>query len=89
VRRSIRFSEHALTRIEQRGATQEEVVAAIEHGQLAVSREGRVAFQRNFPYHAWWKGKFYETKQVKPIVAEQGNDLIVVTVYVFYLGGGK
>jgi len=38
---------------------------------------------------AWWKGKFYQTKQVKPIVAEQGNDLIVVTVYVFYLGGGK
>ena len=47
---------------------------------------GRVAFRKNFPYNADWKGKRYKTKQVKPIVAIEGNRLVVVTVYVYYFG---
>jgi hypothetical protein len=57
MRRNIRFSEHALTRIEQRGATQEEVVAAIEH--WPVCREPRRAgsFPEEFPLPCLVEGK--------------------------------
>jgi hypothetical protein len=34
-----------------------------------------------------WKGKFYQIKQVMPIVAEEPDKFMVVTVYVFFIGG--
>lgn len=36
-----------------------------------------------------WKGKFYNIKQVIPIVVEEPERFVVVTVYVFFIGGLK
>ena len=83
----ILFSAHALQQLALRGASEEEVRTAIREGEPLPAREGRMSFRKNFPYRAAWKGKLYDVKQVMPIVIEETEALVVVTVYVFYFGG--
>ena len=81
------FSQHALDQLEDRGTSTEEVKKAIQEGERASAKQGRVAFRKNFPFVSKWKGKYYEIKQVMPIVTEKDKQWIVITVYVFYFGG--
>ncbi|MBI4063014.1 MAG: hypothetical protein HY401_01795 [Elusimicrobia bacterium] len=81
------FSRHAKDQIVDRGTTENEVRAAIAEGEPAPAKKGRLAFRKNFPYAFKWKGRYYETKQVMPIVIEEADAIVVVTVYVFYFGG--
>ena len=83
----ITFSEHALERIEERGATRGEVEKAIREGEVAPAKKGRLAFRKNFSFESEWKGKYYAMKQVKPVVVEIDKELVIITVYVFYFGG--
>jgi hypothetical protein len=85
--KAIVFSQHALGNLEDRGATQNEVEEAIRFGEQIPAKQGRIAFRKNFPFHAIWKGKLYETKQVMPIVVEEQDAWVVVTVYAFFIGG--
>lgn len=61
----IRFLPHAHERVEERGATEEEVRAAVESGERFPAKFGRVGFRRNFPYDRLWRGRSYPTKQVE------------------------
>ena len=36
-----------------------------------------------------WNGVFYRTKQVRPIFVEEPAEIVVVTVYVYYLAGER
>ncbi len=80
----IEFSPHALEKVADRGAQEREVVAAIRTGSPEPARKGRVQFRKNFPFNALWRGKQYAVKQVAPVVAEERDRLVVVTVFVFY-----
>ena len=51
------------------------------------AERGRIAFRKNFPFLSDWKNRYYEVKQVVPIVVEEEDAIVVVTVYVFYFGG--
>lgn len=64
----------------ERGATEQEVTAAVEGGEIFPAKYGRKGFRRNFPFHGIWQGKRYRTKQVEAYVVKEGNDLVVVTV---------
>ena len=81
------FSAHALERLAQRGATEAEARAAISEGERLPAGRDRTAFRKNFPFQAHWKGRYYEVKQVMPIVVEEEDTVTVVTVHVFYFGG--
>ena len=81
---TIEFSEHALSKMAQRGATESEVISAIQEGDMEPARKGRTMFRRNFPFDGEWSGRYYRTKQVAPVVTNDGATLVVVTVYVFY-----
>lgn len=70
-----------------RGASKEEVKIAIRTGECLPAKKGRLAFRKNFSYNGMWKGKFYQAKQVMPIVVEDSDRFVVVTVYVFFIGG--
>ncbi len=70
-----------------RGATKEEVEAAIRTGELTPAKNKRLSYRKNFPFNKDWKGKKYAVKQVMPVVMEESDRIIVVTVYVFYFGG--
>jgi hypothetical protein len=69
-----------------RGADEKQVEEAVRFGQREEVRGGRKAFRRNFSYQSEWEGNWYNIKQVMPIVAEEEDELVVVTVYVFYIG---
>lgn len=81
------FSRHALEQMPDRGTTQGEVIEAIGEGERVPAKKGRLAFRKNFPFQKTWKGRYYQVKQVMPIVAEEYDRMMVVTVYVFYFGG--
>ena len=83
-RKRIRYSGHALEQMQERGATREEVEEAIRTGEHIPAKRGRKAFRHNFQFNAEWGNKHYAIKQVMPIVVEEGNEYIVVTVYTFY-----
>ena len=85
--KSIKFSQHALDNMFDRGASREEVEQAIRTGERLHAQKGRIAFRKNFSHNGMWKGKFYQIKQVMPIVAEEPDKFMVVTVYVFFIGG--
>jgi hypothetical protein len=38
----------------------------------------------DLPLNAEWNGKSYSTKQVRPIFVEEADEIVVVTVYVYY-----
>ncbi len=84
----ILFSKHALEQMDNRGTKRDEVEIAIRQGEKVPASKERLAFRKNFSFHSMWKGKYYEVKQVMPVVIEERERLIVVTVYVFYFGGG-
>ncbi len=81
------FSTHALEQMRDRGAEQSEVEVAINAGEEIPAKQGRRAFRKNFSFNASWKGRYYDVKQVVPIVAEEPDAWIVITVYVYYFGG--
>lgn len=85
----IKFSQHALDNMADRRASREEVELTIRTGECFPAKKGRLSFRKNFSYNAMWKGKFYHVKQVMPIVAEESDRFVVVTVYVFFIGGAK
>ena len=87
--KSIVFSRHALEQIVDRGASEHEVRKAVIEGEEVPAKRGRRAFRKNFPFNSQWKGKYYEIKQVMPIVLKETKEWIVITVFVFYFGGEK
>jgi len=78
------FSHHAQERMALRGTSQDEVERAIKEGQREPAREGRFACRLNFEFHGQWQGSHYHVKQVVPVVAEEADRLVVVTVFVLY-----
>jgi hypothetical protein len=39
---------------------------------------------QSFSYDKQWNGKFYATKQVRPVFVEEATEIVVVTVYTYY-----
>ena len=81
---AIIISEHAQDQMAERGATEAEVELAIAASESEPASKGRLMYRKNFEFNARWRGRDYSIKQVAPVVARDGDTLIVVTVYVFY-----
>jgi len=82
--KSIRFSLHALEQVSRRGGIEDEVVEAIRSSPWEQAERGRLACSRNFPYDGEWNGKMYATKQVRPIFVDEQDEIVVVTVYIYF-----
>jgi len=80
----IRFSRHAVENMRRRGTTAVEVSQTITEASWVPARAGRFECVKDFLYNDYWNGKLYRTKQVVPIFKEEGNNIVVITVYVFY-----
>jgi hypothetical protein len=74
---------HAQARLSERGATEEEVVAAVQQGERFPAKFGRTGFRRNFPLDGTWRGRRFRTKQVEAY-AVQDQGWLVITVIVKY-----
>ena len=80
----IRLTKHALEQCRERGATEDEVKHAVENGSYEPVRTGRKLYRFNFSYNRIWQDERYAIKQVAPIVKEERNEIVVITVFTFY-----
>ncbi len=80
----VRIHPHARERMAERGATEDEINATVEHGEEFPAKFGRTGFRRNFVYEQKWRDRLYRTKQLEVIAAAEINDWLVLTVIVRY-----
>ena len=78
------FTNHARQRMLDRGAREEDVLEAIRIGQREPAQRGLSLYRLNVEFQREWDGKHYAVQQVAPIVAEEPDTMVVVTVYTFY-----
>ncbi|MFZ2357675.1 MAG: hypothetical protein WAW67_07660 [Candidatus Omnitrophota bacterium] len=82
--KSIRLSQHASEQAKYRGCTEEEIRQTIRASQWEKAELGRLQCRKDFAFNKIWNDKEYETKQVKPVFAEEKDEIVVVTVYAYY-----
>lgn len=80
----VRLHPHALERLSERGATEEEVHATVLRGETFPAKFGRTGFRRNFTFNSVWRGRRYAMKQVEAFAVREGNDWLVITVVTRY-----
>ena len=79
---NVRIHEHAQERMNERGATRDEVVLTVQSGERFPAKHGRTGFRRNHAYNSTWRGRAYATKQVEAIAIEEPDAWLVLTVMV-------
>ncbi len=82
--KSVRLSGHAEKQLRSRGATVQEVVETIRSEPWQPTELGKLECRKDFAYNTLWNGKHYATKQVCPIFTDESDEIVVVTVYVYY-----
>lgn len=80
----IRLTQHAREQARERGASEKEVREAIAKGAREPAKRGRKLCRYNFAFGRTWQGKAYSIKQVAPVIKEEANEIVVITVYTFY-----
>ncbi len=80
----VRLSGHARQQLRFRGASEVEVIESIQNSQWEKAERGRLECKKDFPYNSVWNKKYYSTKQVRPIFVEESEEIVVITVYVYY-----
>ena len=83
---NVRLHPHAVDRLTERGASQEEVRLTVETGERFPAKLGRQGFRRNFPCDGTWRGRAYTTKQLEVYAVEEAGSWLVITVLVKYFG---
>jgi len=63
---------------------EQEVIEAIRSQAWNVAERARLECRKDLVFNAVWNGRYYRTKQVRPIFVEEPSAIIVVTVYVYY-----
>ena len=69
----------------RRGFTEAEVRETIRRATWKATSDGRWEAARDFDYKDFWNGTYYPYKRVRPIFVELPDEIVVVTVYTFYL----
>lgn len=80
----MRLTKHAREQCVERGTNEAEVREAIEFGSREPAKLGRELCRFNFSFNQMWRGNFYPIKQVAPVIKEDPNEIVVITVYTFY-----
>ena len=80
----IRLTRHAQEQCLERGATEDEVQEAVRKGTREIAKLDRLMCRYNFHYGREWQGNEYSIKQVAPVIVENRDEIVVITVYTFY-----
>jgi hypothetical protein len=62
---------------------------ALQIGEREPAQRGLFMYRLNLEFNREWDGRYYGVQQVAPVVAEEHDRLVVVTVYVFYSQEGQ
>ena len=60
---AITIHPHAKERMQERGATEKEVIKTVEQGEKFPAKFGRTGFRHNFLFEGRWRGKKYNTNR--------------------------
>lgn len=85
----VHLTEHAVEKMADRGVSLREIQEAIRLGRREAAQRGLAQYRLNLEYGGIWGGKYYRMKQVLPVVAEEAERYVVVTVYAFYFQEGR
>lgn len=80
----IRLTGHARSQLDFRGASEWEVCDAIRTAPWQSAELGRLECRKDFRFDADWNQARDATKQVRPIFVEESDEIVVVTIYVYY-----
>ncbi len=83
------FTHHARARLAERGTTEEHVREAVRDGQREPAQRGLFLYRLNLEFKREWDGRYYGVQQVAPVVAEEQDRIVVITVYTFYFQEGE
>ncbi|MEW6170723.1 MAG: hypothetical protein AB1472_04115 [Candidatus Omnitrophota bacterium] len=78
------MSSHAKIRSVSRGASEGEIIETIKTSVWQKAELNKLSCFKDFVFENTWNNKFYKVKQIKPIFIEEENQIIVITVYVYY-----
>ncbi len=74
---AIRLHSLAVATLAERGATEQEILTTVVHGETFPAKYGRTGFRRNFEYDDLWRGKHYPMKQIEAYAVHEGNGWLV------------
>lgn len=82
----IRFSQHALDQMQLRGATQEEVRETVETSSWQLAKRGKHQARKTFSFGrpSPVNQQFYPFKTIQVIFADEPNEIVIITVLVYY-----
>jgi len=80
----IRLSAHAQAYLARRGFSIAEVEQAIRTTPWEPAERGKLQCRKDFAFTHTWNGRWYATKQVRPVFVEEVQEIVVVTVYTYY-----
>ncbi|MBM3119214.1 MAG: DUF4258 domain-containing protein [Chloroflexi bacterium] len=80
----IKLTEHARERADERGATEDEIRLVLTTGEETKLKKGRKSKEMIFDYNRDWLGKSYPQKKVKAVYTEEDDQVIVITVKVYF-----
>ena len=80
----IRYHPHALERMKERGATEDEVETTVKQGEQFPTKFNRTGFRRNFSFNNMWRGKYYENKQIEVYAVSESDDWLVISLITRY-----
>ena len=82
----VRLSQHARTRAVQRGAREEEIIECVVDSPSSPAEGGRFLARKTFRFDdvSPINGRWYRFKTVEPIFAVGAEEILVVTVKVYY-----
>ncbi len=78
------IAPHTLERAKERGASETEIIEVLETGKSISGKYGRLGKSKVFAFHNYRLEKYYEEKKVEVYYLIEEQNLITVTVYVFY-----
>ena len=84
ISKPIRLSEHAKEQLTYRGTNKDERAEAIHKAKWKSAELNRMECQYEFLFEKVWNKKFYSKKHVRPIFVEEKDEIVVITVYVYY-----
>ena len=81
---TVRFHPHAVERLAERGASEDDVVVTVEDGERFPAKFGRTGFRRNFTFDSEWNGRRCATKQIEAYAVDVGGWLVITVIVKFF-----
>lgn len=80
----IKINPHTTEQMKRRGTNEDEIKEVLETKDEIDAKYGRKKKTKIFPFNNYWCGKYYQEKKVEVIFTQESDQIITVTVYVYY-----